>query len=80
MSIELTKVIIQVDGKELAFTPEQARGLKLVLDKMFPDPSRTYPPYTYPPWHDGPWTSGPWTTSTWGATAYLTTGDPMVIK
>ena len=40
--MDLVKLIINIDGKEISITPEKAKELQNLLNEMFPTPDTPY--------------------------------------
>lgn len=74
MTIEIKKIIINIDGQELKLTAQQAKELRRVLDELV-EKETIYPYYPYPIW---PW----YPTITWTADAtdtYIITADNQTV-
>ena len=63
MPVKIKKIIIDVDGNEIALTPEQMQGLKRELNELIPDrqyiPYYPYTPPVYESYKDQWWWSDP---------------------
>lgn len=78
--VKVTKIVINVGGKEVEFTPEEAKELTKILSDMFGEKDNIYVPYSvpyYPPYPHVWWSVGyntdgtKWTDN--GVTIYCST-------